>query len=231
MTFTLRQRLAAEFCGTYALVFAGAGAIVIDGLTDGGVSHIGIALTFGLIVMAMIYAVGEVSGCHINPAVTVGFWAARRFDGTDVLPYIVSQSLGAMAAGLTLRLLFPDATTLGATLPAGSAWQSFVLELLLTLMLMFVILSVSSGAREKGLMAGIAIGGIIALEALFAGPISGASMNPARSLGPALVSFQLHSLWLYLIAPTLGAVLAVPAFQSVYGRPSDQTSPAPENIA
>ena len=231
MSFTLRQRLAAEFCGTYALVFAGAGAIVTNGVTDGVVSHVGIALTFGLVVTAMIYAVGEVSGCHINPAVTLGFCAARKFELRDVPPYVLSQLLGAIAASLTLRLLFPGDGTLGTTLPAGSQWQSFVLELMLTLMLMFVILSVSSGAREKGLMAGIAIGGMISLEALFAGPISGASMNPARSLGPALASMHLESLWLYLIAPSLGAVLAVPVFHTVYGRPNEPAPTASEITA
>jgi aquaporin Z len=147
--------------------------------------------------------------------VTIGFWLARRFPGRSVFPYIASQALGAVAASVLLRLLFPANATLGATLPAGPALQSFVLEIVLTAILMFVILGVSTGAREKGITAGIAIGAVIALEALFAGPICGASMNPARSLGPALVSHHLEALWIYLTAPVLGAGLAVIACRCV----------------
>ena len=177
------------------------------------------ALTFGLVVLAMIYAVGDVSGAHLNPAVTLSFFAARRFPGRSVLPYVGSQCAGALLASLCLRLMFPASATLGATLPRGDALQSFVLELLLTGLLMFVILSVSTGAKEKGITAGIAVGAVVGLEALFAGPISGASMNPARSLAPAIVSLHFDSLWLYLMAPTLGAVLAVLACRCVRERP------------
>ncbi len=159
--------------------------------------------------MAMIYALGDVSDAHLNPAVTIGFWAARRFPGQQVWRYIVAQISGALLASLILKLLFPSNQNLGATHPAGSSLQSFVLELILTGLLMFVILNVSTGAKEKGVTAGIAIGSVIGLEALFAGPISGASMNPARSLAPALVSWQLHDVWIYLLAPTLGALTAV----------------------
>jgi aquaporin Z len=203
------RRLAAEATGTFALVFAGTGAIVINDTAGGIVTHVGIALTFGLIVLAMIYAVGDVSGAHLNPAVTLGFFAARRFEGRLVAPYIASQCAGAILASLTLRLLFPSHVTLGATLPAGSEGQSFTLEVILTLLLMFVILSVSTGSKEKGILAGVAVGSVIALEALFAGPICGASMNPARSLAPALVSLRLDSLWVYLTAPVLGAAVGV----------------------
>jgi aquaporin Z len=203
------KNLVAEFIGAFALVFAGTGAIVIDGVTGGGVTHVGVALTFGLVILAMIYTLGDISGAHFNPAVTVGFWLARRFPGRSVLPYITSQVLGAIAASVLLRILFPASLTLGATQPAGPAMQSFVLEIVLTAILMFVILGVSTGAREKGITAGIAIGAVIALEALFAGPICGASMNPARSLGPALVSNHLGELWIYLTAPVLGAGMAV----------------------
>lgn len=209
------KRLGAEFLGTFALVFAGTGAIVINDVSGGSVSHVGIGLTFGLIVLAMVYAVGDVSGCHLNPAVTLAFFVARRFGGGSVVPYMVSQVLGAVLASLTLRLMFPSHGTLGATLPAGAAMQSFVLELILTLLLMFVILSVSTGAKEKGILAGVAVGSVIALEALFAGPISGASMNPARSLAPALVAWRLDSLWIYLTAPVLGACLGVFACRCV----------------
>ena len=202
----MAKKLAAECLGTFALVFAGTGAIVIDDVTGGGVSHVGVALTFGLIVLAMIYSLGDISGAHINPAVTIGFWAARRFQSREVLPYVVSQCAGAFLASIVLRLLFPANVTLGATIPTGPQLQSFVLELILTALLMFVILGVSTGAREKGITAGIVVGSVIGLEAMFAGPICGASMNPARSLGPAVVSLHLQSLWIYLLAPTLGAL-------------------------
>jgi len=178
------KSLAAEFIGTFALVFAGTGAIVIDQTTGGAVTHVGVALTFGLIVLAMIYTVGDISGAHLNPAVSVGFFAARRFPLRRAVPYIASQCGGALAASAALRLLFPQNEMLGTTVPAGSATQSFVLELILTATLMFVILGVSTGAAEKGITAGIVVGAVIGLEAMFAGPICGASMNPARSLGP-----------------------------------------------
>jgi aquaporin NIP len=203
------KKLAAEFIGTFSLVFAGTGAIVVNETSNGAVTHVGVALTFGLVVLAMIYTVGDISGAHLNPAVSLGFFAARRFQLREVIPYIVSQCAGAFAASGILRLLFPRDATLGATLPAGSATQSFVLELILTAILMFVILGVSTGAAEKGITAGIAVGSVIGLEAMFAGPICGASMNPARSLAPAVVSQHLSSLWIYLVAPTIGALLAV----------------------
>lgn len=198
-----------EFIGTFALVFAGTGAIVINDVTNGGIGHAGIALTFGLVVLAMIYAVGDSSGAHLNPAVTSAFWFSGRFSGRQVFPYVAAQCLGAFAATGTLRMLFPAHPTLGTTLPAGTEMQSFVLELILTFLLMFVILNVSTGAKEKGITAGIAVGAVIALEAMFAGKISGASMNPARSLAPAVVSGHLEHLWIYFAAPVAGACLAV----------------------
>ncbi|HSP45819.1 MAG TPA: aquaporin [Chthoniobacterales bacterium] len=199
------KKLVAEVLGTFALVFAGTGAIVINGTTGGAVTHVGIALTLGLIVLAMIYTVGDISGAHLNPAVTVGFFAARRFPVGQVVPYVVSQCSGAIAASLVLRLLFPANASLGATIPAGAVAQSFFLELILTAILMFVILGVSTGAAEKGITAGIAVGAVIGLEALFAGPICAASMNPARSLGPALVTLKLTHLWIYLARPRFSA--------------------------
>lgn len=191
-------------------MLAGTGAIVINDVSGGAITHIGVALTFGLIVTAMIYTVGDVSGAHLNPAVTLGFWAAGRFPGHQILPYLASQMSGALLASGLLRMLFPVHGTLGATLPQGSVLQSFVLETFLTLLLMLVIFRVSHGAREKGMHAAIAIGAMVALEAALAGPISGASMNPARSLGPALVSGHTEHLWIYLTATVLGAQLAVP---------------------
>jgi len=203
------KKYAAEFVGTFALVFAGTGAIIINDASHGAVTHVGIALTFGLIVLAMIYALGDISGAHLNPAVTTAFCVAGRLSPSLVLPNITSQIFGAFTASATLKFLFPSHPTLGSTLPAGSAAQSFVLELILTLLLMFVILNVSTGAKEKGITAGIAVGAVIGLEAMFAGPICGASMNPARSLAPAVISGQFSSLWIYLVAPTAGAALAV----------------------
>jgi aquaporin Z len=211
----MRKELAAEFWGTFALVFAGTGAIVINEVTGGTVTHVGIALTFGLIIMAMIYTLGDVSGAHFNPAVTVAFAFSRRLAWRVVGPYVAAQCAGALVGSLVLRLLFPQSLTLGATLPAGSSLQSFVLEFLLTGLLMFVILNVSTGAKEKGITAGLVIGAVIGLEAMFAGPICGASMNPARSLAPAIVSGNIAPLWIYLLAPVLGAVAGVLAFGTV----------------
>ena len=208
-----RKQLVAEAIGTFCLVFAGTCAIVVN--SGGAVSHVGVALTFGLVVFAMIAAIGDVSGAHLNPAVTIGFYLARRFPGRAVFPYILSQCCGAVLASLTVRVLFPDDSTLGGTAPAGPVYQSWVLELILTAGLMFVILGVSTGAKEKGITAGLAIGAVVALEALFAGPVCGASMNPARSLGPALVSGQWATVWVYLTAPIAGAALAVPACRCV----------------
>ena len=204
------KKLLAEFLGTFALVFAGTGAIVINRASSGALGHVGIAITFGLIVLAMIYTFGDVSGAHFNSAVTIAFAAAGRFAWRQVPAYVGVQAAGALAASGVLRLLFPEDGILGATLPAGSEMQSFILELILTAVLMLTILSVSTGAKEKGVTAGIAIGAVIGLEAMFAGPICGASMNPVRSLGPAVVSGHLEHLWIYLIAPVVGALLAVP---------------------
>ena len=209
------KKLLAEFLGTFALLFAGTGAIIIDGASHGSIGHAGIALTFGLIVMAMIYTFGDVSGAHLNPAVTLAFAVAGRFSWREVPGYLGAQATGALAASGLLRVLFPLDATLGATLPAGTDGQSFILEAVLTAMLMLTILSVSTGSKEKGITAGIAVGSIIGLEAMFAGPICGASMNPFRSLAPALVSGNLAHLWLYLVAPVLGACLAVPLCKGV----------------
>lgn len=204
----INRKYLAEIIGTFALVFCGTGAIIIDEQTHGAVTHLGVASTFGLIVLAMIYTFGEISGAHFNPAVTIGFAFARRFDRKEVLPYILSQLAGAFIASAVLRLLFPDSINLGATFPAGSQLQSFILEFILTYLLMLVIIHVSQGSRETGVLAGIAIGATCGLEAMFGGLVSGASMNPARSLSPAVLSGNVHSIWIYLLAPVAGAIAA-----------------------
>lgn len=209
------SKIVAEIFGTFAMVFAGTGAIIINAESSGAITHLGVALTFGLIVLAMIYTLGDVSGAHMNPAVTVAFAVKGVFPWGEVLGYILAQSAGAILASLALHGLFPQNSTLGATLPAGSVMQSFLLEFILTGLLMFVILNVSHGAKEKGITAGIVIGATIALEALFAGPICGASMNPARSIAPALVSGHLEHMWIYILAPIAGAISAIPLFQAV----------------
>jgi aquaporin Z len=207
------RKCISELIGTFGLVFCGTGAIVINQEAGGVVTHVGIAITFGLIVMAMIYALGNISGAHINPAVTIAFTLAGRFNIREVLPYLVSQLLGAFLASVTLTLLFPSNETLGATLPSGTALQSFVLEFILTFFLMLVIINVATGSKEQGMFAGLAIGATVLLEAMFGGPICGASMNPARSLAPAVVSGHTEHLWLYVAAPVLGAVAAIPIWK------------------
>lgn len=206
------KKFIAEFLGTYALVFAGTGAIVINQELHGVITHVGIAATFGLVIMSMIYAFGETSGAHFNPAVSIAFTVAKRFPLKLLAPYIFSQLAGAVLASLTIKFMFPDNPLLGATMPSGTEVQSLVMEFILTFFLMLVILNVTHGSKEQGMFAGIAIGGVIGLEAMFAGPVSGASMNPIRSLAPAVISGHSEHLWIYLLAPVAGAILAVPFF-------------------
>ncbi len=199
----------AEYLGTFMLIFAGTGAMIINDVSGGAITHVGVALTWGMIVAAVIYSIGDISGAHLNPAVTIGFVVAKRFPVKEATPYIISQLAGAFSASLILAWLFPQHQTLGATIPTVTAEKALVIELILTFILMFVIMQVAFGAKEKGLMAGAAIGTTVGLAAMFAGPVTNASMNPARSIAPAVVSGNLEHLWLYLIATVIGAILAV----------------------
>jgi aquaporin Z len=192
------KKYLAEFLGTYALVFAGTGAIIIDQETHGSITHMGVAITFGLIVMSMIYTFGDISGAHLNPAVSIAFAVAKKFPVKELLPFVISQLAGAMLASITLKFLFPAN-----------------LEFILTFFLMLVIINVAKGSKEQGMFAGLAIGSVVALEAMFAGPICGASMNPARSLAPAVISGHMEHLWIYLAATTIGAVSAIPVWKFI----------------
>jgi len=211
------KKYTAEFIGTFSMVFCGTGAMTVNEITGGEVTHVGIAITWGLIVMAMIYAFAETSGAHFNPAVSIAFAYAKKFSWKEVPKYVIAQVLGALLASGILWFLFPDSEFYGATIPTLDVWRAFVLELLLTYFLMLVIINVSTGSKEVGTMAGIAIGGVILLEAMFAGPMTKASMNPARSIAPAIFSGHYEHLWLYLLAPILGALLAVVSCRLVKG--------------
>ena len=203
------RQLLAEFLGTFCLVFAGTGAIVVNDFSQGAITHFGIATAFGLVVFAMIYAFGEISGSHLNPAVSIGLWVAGKFDARHLTGYILAQCAGAVMASLVLHGVFPDHRTLGMTLPAAGQTSAFLFEIILTWMLMLVILNVTHPTHPHRSFAGFIIGAFVGLEALFGGPVSGASMNPARSLGPALVSRNMLDLWIYLIAPIIGSIAAV----------------------
>jgi aquaporin NIP len=210
------RALVAEAIGTFALVFAGAGAVMVDAKTH-ALGQVGIAITFGLVIMAMIYAVGHISGAHFNAAVSFAFALTRHFPWPRAAAYWLAQFVGAVAAAAILRGSLGNIAHVGATLPSGSQGQSFLWELVMTFFLMFVIMAVATDTRAVGEAAAIAIGGTIGLDAMFGGPISGASMNPMRSLGPALVSGDLRGLWVYILAPLVGAALGGLAYQFVRG--------------
>jgi aquaporin NIP len=212
----LLRKLAAEAIGAFALVFAGAGAVMVDAKTH-ALGRVGVAITFGLVIMAMIYAVGHVSGAHFNGAVTFAFALTRHFPWPRVLAYWSAQLAGAVAGAALLRGSLGNIAHVGATLPSGSQGQSFLWEVVLSAILMFVIMAVATDTRAVGEAAAIAIGGTIALDAMFGGPISGASMNPMRSAGPAFVSGELHALWIYIVAPVVGASVGALAYQLVRG--------------
>ncbi len=227
MDLTPTKEMAAEFIGTFMLVFAGCGAIMVDVLTGGAISHIGVALTFGLVVMVMICAVGNISGAHLNPAVTIAFAAVRNFPAKTAGGYIVAQVAGALAAAALLRLLFGNVAALGASLPNPEiamiaalppAFMVIVIELVITFALMFVIMAVATDSRIMGAPAGIAVGATITVLSLFAGPLTGSSMNPARSIGPALVSGETNLLAVYIAAPIAGALAGALAYRAIGGR-------------
>lgn len=212
----LIRRLAAEAIGTFALVFAGAGAVMVDAKTH-ALGNVGVAIAFGLVIMAMIYAVGHVSGAHFNGAVTFAFALTRHFPWPRALAYWAAQLAGALGAAALLRGSLGNVAHVGATLPSGSQRQSFLWELVLSAFLMFVIMAVATDTRAVGEAAALAIGGTIALDAMVGGPVSGASMNPMRSAGPAIVSGELHALWVYIVAPVVGTSVGAVAYQLVRG--------------
>jgi aquaporin NIP len=220
----LLRRAAAEGFGVFALVFAGCGAIVAEAEHPGTLGAVGIAFVFGLIVMAMVYATGHLSGAHLNPAVTLAFALTRHFPRAEAVAYLLAQLAGALVAAALLAAVWPSQpAALGTTLPTVGVGSAFVYEVVLTAFLMFVIMAVATDTRAVGAGAAIAIGGTVGLDALFGGPITGASMNPARSLGPALVAGELEDLWIYLAAPVLGAALGALAYQLVRGEHPAET--------
>lgn len=220
----IARALAAEALGTFALVFAGCGAVMVNAKTA-ALGHVGVAISFGLVIMVMIYAVGHISGAHFNPAVTLGFALSRHFPWPLVAAYWLSQLGGALIAALVLRGSLGDIAHLGATSPSGSPGQTFLWESVLTFLLMFVIMAVATDTRAVGEAAAVAIGATVGLDAMFGGPITGASMNPARSLGPAIISADYTAIWVYLIAPLVGAGLAAAVYQLLRGDADDRPPP------
>jgi MIP family channel proteins len=217
---TLARRAGAEGIAAFALVFAGCGAAVSNAVYDGALGQVGVALTFGLAVMAMDYATGHLSGAHINPAVTLAFTLTRHFPAREAGAYVAAQAVGATLAALALLAVWPDQPAqLGATVPATgvAVGSALVYELILTAILMFTIMAVATDTRAVGAGAAIAIGGAVGLDALFGGPVTGASMNPARTLGPAIAAGEWRDFWIYVVGPVAGATLAALAYQSVRG--------------
>jgi MIP family channel proteins len=213
----LPHRLAAEAVGTALLVFFGPGAAVISAYRDGAITLEGVAAANGVIVMALIYSVGHISGAHFNPAVTLAFALFRHFQPREIAPYIAAQCTGAIAGSLLLWALFGNAIESGVTQPSGSDAQAFGMEIVLTFALMYVIMAVATDARAVGQAAAIAIGATVFIDVLIGGPISGGSMNPARSLGPAVVSGEIADYWIYLLAPLVGSVIGALAYTAVRG--------------
>jgi aquaporin NIP len=218
---SLSRRAAAEGIAAFALVFAGCGAIVANAVYGDALGSVGVSIVFGLIIMVMIYATGHLCGAHINPAVTLAFTVTRHFPARDAIAYVTAQVAGATIAALALLAIWPDKPAeLGATVPSVGTGSALVYELLLTAFLMFVIMAVATDTRAVGAAAAIAIGGTVGLDALFGGPVTGASMNPARSFGPALASGEWHEFWIYIAGPVAGAALGAVAYQLVRGEAS-----------
>jgi aquaporin NIP len=218
---SLWRRATAEAFAAFALVFAGCGAIVANDQYEGALGAVGISLVFGLIIMTMIYATGHLSGAHINPAVTIAFTLTRHFAARDAAAYVVAQLAGACAGALALLAVWTDRPAdLGATVPTIGVGSAFVYELILTAFLMFVIMAVATDTRAVGAAAAIAIGGTVGLDALFGGPVTGASMNPARSLGPALAGGEWQDFWVYVAGPIAGAAVGALAYQVIRGEPA-----------
>lgn len=222
----LIRRAAAEGIGGFALVFAGCGAIVTEAKHPGTLGTVGIALVFGLVIMAMIYATGHLSGAHLNPAVTIAFLATRHLPRLDAAAYLLAQLVGALVAAALLGAIWPShPAALGTTVPTVGLGSALAYEAVLSAFLMFVIMAVATDTRAVGAGAAIAIGGTVGLDALFGGPITGASMNPARSIGPALLSGELHDLWIYIVAPLAGAIVGALAYQLVRGEHPPEPQP------
>jgi aquaporin NIP len=217
------RKYLAEMVGTFILVFCCTGAIIVNQETGGSITHLGLAIISGLVVTAMIFALGDVSGAHMNPAITIAFALDRQLEIKEVSPYILAQAVGAFCASGSLSLLFPDNKLLGTPMPAGTEWQSFVMEFILSFILVLVIFNVSAGAKEKGITAAIAIGSTVAMAALFGGPVSGAAINPIRFLAPAVVSGHTEHLRLYLTAPLAAAVMAVLLHRILYPKKSKES--------
>lgn len=206
----LKSEFFSELIGTFILVLAGCGAIMSDVYANSGIGTIGIALVFGIAVLIVIYSVGNVSGAHLNPAVTIGFYFAKRIDRSKIFTYVSAQVVGGLIACFVLFVAYPDAENFGVTIPKVEIWRVFILEVVFTFILMFVILNVSTGHMEKGIMAGVAVGGTVFVLAAFGGSLTGASMNPARSIAPAVFSNDFTGIWIYITAPIIGAILASP---------------------
>jgi aquaporin NIP len=222
MSDALVKALVAEMVGTFTLVFAGTGAIASNALHDGALGDVGIALTFGLVIMAMIYATGHISGAHFNPAVTLAFALTRHLPAQRVIPYWIAQVWGAVMGSLAVRFLIGNGGGLGVTHPSVGLPEGVIIEVILTFILMFVIMAVATDTRAVGQAAAIAVGGTIAMLAMFAGPLTGASMNPARSLGPALVAGDYADLWVYFVGPILGAALGALTYRALRTPPEEE---------
>ncbi|GLJ31320.1 hypothetical protein SUGI_0628340 [Cryptomeria japonica] len=200
------KKLGAEMIGTFFLIFSGCGSVLVDKKTDGSITHLGVSIVWGLTVMLLIYSVGHISGAHFNPSVTVAFATVNRFPVKEIPGYIVAQLVGSISAGFVLRLMFGDISHIAATVPSGSNMQSFVLEFLITFLLMFVVCGVGTDTKAVGELGGLTIGATVAMVVIVAGPISGASLNPARTLGSAIAGNKYTGIWIYMVAPVLGAI-------------------------